>query len=82
AALAATYTLGYRIGLILAGAGALYLAQFESWIVAYLAMAALMILPIITTLLCREPEQPEVRIQRRIDFFGAFWQPIASFFST
>ena len=29
-----------------------------------------------------EPAQPEVRIQRRIDFFGAFWQPIASFFST
>jgi len=82
AALAATYTLGYRIGLILAGAGALYLAQFEGWIVAYLAMASLMVLPIIATLVCREPAQPEVRIQRRIDFFGAFWQPIASFFTT
>jgi len=45
-------------------------------------MASLMLLPIITTLVCREPAQPEVRIQRRIDFFGAFWQPIASFFST
>jgi len=81
AALAATYTLGYRIGLILAGAGALYLAQFEGWIVAYLAMAALMLLPIITTLLCAEPERPATTVQRRIDVAEAFVQPITSFFS-
>lgn len=81
AALAATYTLGYRIGLILAGAGALYLAQFEGWIVAYLAMAALMLLPIVTTLLCAEPERPAIAVQRRIDIAEAFVQPISSFFS-
>jgi PAT family beta-lactamase induction signal transducer AmpG len=81
AALAATYTLGYRIGLILAGAGALYLAQFEGWIVAYLAMAALMLLPIVTTLLCAEPERPATAVQRRIDVAEAFVQPISSFFS-
>ncbi|WP_414603810.1 AmpG family muropeptide MFS transporter [Stenotrophomonas sp. FR012] len=81
AALAATYTLGYRIGLILAGAGALYLAQFEGWIVAYLAMAALMLLPIVTTLLCAEPERPATAVQRRIDIAEAFVQPISSFFS-
>ncbi|MBA0436144.1 MFS transporter [Stenotrophomonas maltophilia] len=81
AALAATYTLGYRIGLILAGAGALYLAQFEGWIVAYLAMAALMLLPIVTTLLCAEPERPATTVQRRIDVAEAFVQPITSFFS-
>ncbi|MBW3549350.1 MAG: MFS transporter [Proteobacteria bacterium] len=82
AALAATYTLGYRIGLILAGAGALYLAEFRGWQTAYLAMAALMLLPILATLLCREPVAPEATVQRRIDFFGAFWQPFSSFFST
>lgn len=81
AALAATYTLGYRIGLILAGAGALYLAQFEGWIIAYLAMAALMLLPIVATLLCREPEQPAQAVQRRIDVADAFLRPITSFFS-
>lgn len=81
AALAATYTLGYRFGLILGGAGALYLAEFESWRVAYLAMAGLMLLPIAATLLCREPREPQVTVQRRIDFLGAFWQPIASFFT-
>jgi PAT family beta-lactamase induction signal transducer AmpG len=82
AALAATYTLGYRIGLILAGAGALYLAEFEGWIVAYLAMASLMLLPIIATLLSREPEVPETTVVRKVDFVGAFWQPFSSFFST
>lgn len=82
AALAATYTLGYRIGLIVAGAGALYLAEFQGWRIAYLAMAGLMLLPIATTLLSREPVAPEVTVVRRIDFVGAFWQPFSSFFAT
>ncbi len=82
AALAATYTLGYRIGLIVAGAGALYLAEYSGWKNAYLLMAALMLVPIATTLLCREPVAPESTVVRRIDFFGAFWQPFSSFFST
>jgi PAT family beta-lactamase induction signal transducer AmpG len=82
AALAATYTLGYRFGLILGGAGALYLADFRGWTWAYLAMASLMLLPIATTLLCREPVAPESTVVRRIDFLGAFWQPFSSFFST
>jgi len=81
AALAATYTLGYRIGLILGGAGALYLAQFQGWAWAYVAMSALMLLPIATTLLCREPVAPASTVVRRVDFLGAFWQPISSFFS-
>jgi PAT family beta-lactamase induction signal transducer AmpG len=81
AALAATYTLGYRIGLILAGAGALYLAEFEGWIVAYLAMSSLMLLPIGATLLSREPDMPVQTVARKIDFAGAFWQPFTSFFS-
>ena len=81
AALAATYTLGYRFGLILAGAGALYLADYRDWTWAYQAMASLMLLPIATTLLCREPAAPVTTVQRRVDFFGAFWQPIQSFFA-
>ena len=80
AALAATYTLGYRFGLILGGAGALYLAEFKGWQWAYIAMAALMLLPVVTTLACREPAAPESTVVRRIDFLGAFWQPFSSFF--
>ncbi|MCC4598033.1 MFS transporter [Xanthomonas campestris pv. phormiicola] len=82
AALAATYTFGYRIGLILSGAGALYLAQFGDWSLAYLVMAGLMLLPIATTLLCREPEVPVATVVRKIDVVGAFWQPISSFFTS
>lgn len=81
AALAATYILGYRIGLIVSGAGALYLAEFEGWKFAYLAMAGLMLLPIITTLLCREPQPAGGTTVREIDVGAAFWQPITSFFT-
>lgn len=80
AALAATYTLGYRFGLIVGGAGALYLADFRGWTSAYFAMSLLMLIPIVTTLLCREPVAPESTVVRRIDFLGAFWQPFASYF--
>ncbi|KOR40601.1 signal transduction protein [Xanthomonas oryzae] len=82
AALAATYTLGYRIGLILGGAGALYMAEYLGWRWAYVGMAALMLVPIVTTLLCREPDRPEATVVRRVDVSGAFWQPISSFFSS
>lgn len=80
AALAATYTLGYRFGLIVGGAGALYIADFDGWRDAYLWMAALMLLPVATTLACREPVAPEETVVRRIDFAGAFWQPFSSYF--
>jgi len=80
AALAATYTLGYRFGLIVGGAGALYIADFQGWKPSYLWMAALMLVPIATTLLAREPEAPQSTVVRRIDFLGAFWQPFSSYF--
>jgi PAT family beta-lactamase induction signal transducer AmpG len=55
-ALAATYTLGYRIGLILGGAMALYFAELFGWQITYTVMALLMLLPVAATLLAREPE--------------------------
>lgn len=82
AALAATYTLGYRVGLILAGAGALYLAELEGWRQAYLVMAGLMLLPIVTTLLAREPVEPQTTVRREINLAQAFIEPIAGFFKT
>ncbi len=63
--LASTYNAGYRIGMIVAGAGALFLAAhlgtakgnyiYEAWKTTYLTMAAVMSVGIITTLLVREP---------------------------
>ena len=55
-ALVATYALGYRVALIVAGAVALIMADHVAWPVVYIAMAATMAIPIVTTLLAREPD--------------------------
>lgn len=78
AALAATYTLGYRFGLILSGAGALYIAAFSNWHITYLCMAAAMLVPLATVLLVREPDAIQVR--ERLDLGAAFIEPFADFF--
>ncbi len=56
---AAAYVWGYRIGMLLSGGGALALAEFYSWEVAYLAMAGFMLLGMAAALLRPEPEQTE-----------------------
>jgi MFS transporter, PAT family, beta-lactamase induction signal transducer AmpG len=66
AILAATYIAGYRIGMIVAGAGSLYLADYfgstkeayshTAWMNTYLIMAACMLIGVATTLLRPEPE--------------------------
>jgi PAT family beta-lactamase induction signal transducer AmpG len=71
-AMAATYQAGYRIAMILASAGALWIAaavdpseatyDYSPWRAAYLAMAACMLVGIITTLIIREPEVPFTRL--------------------
>ncbi|MDH3337246.1 MAG: AmpG family muropeptide MFS transporter [Gammaproteobacteria bacterium] len=59
APLAAAYQYGYRISLIVGGAGALYIAEYGSWELAYQSMAACMIIGLLTTILCKEPALPE-----------------------
>jgi PAT family beta-lactamase induction signal transducer AmpG len=78
AALAATYTLGYRFGLILSGAGALYIAALGSWRLAYFAMAGCMLVPLVTALAAREPVLE--RALARPGFGEAFVEPFADFF--
>lgn len=56
AALAATYIFGYRLALLVAGAGALYLAEFWSWQVSYEVMALLVGVGMVTVLIVREPK--------------------------
>jgi len=56
AALAATYIFGYRLALLVAGAGALYLAEYWSWEVSYQVMAALVGVGALTVLVAREPK--------------------------
>jgi len=55
-AMAAAYNFGYRMALMVAGAGALYIADFVSWPAAYTIMAALMLVGIVTVLVISEPQ--------------------------
>jgi len=54
--LAGSYNFGYRVALLVAGAGALYIAEFESWFSAYVGMALLMLAGPLTVFLIPEPE--------------------------
>ncbi len=54
-ALMATYSLGYRIALILTGALALVLADHLRWTIVYCVMASAMVVPVIACLRSREP---------------------------
>lgn len=66
AMLASTYVAGYRIGMLVAGAGSLYIASWfgttrelydvSAWRMTYLIMAAVMSVGVITTCLIDEPE--------------------------
>ncbi|HEY1506182.1 MAG TPA: AmpG family muropeptide MFS transporter [Stellaceae bacterium] len=55
---AAATQIGYRIGMLASGAGALYLAQYFSWSTAYGVMAALVLLSMIVIVATREPQRP------------------------
>ena len=71
-AMAATYQAGYRIAMILASAGVLWIAaavdatadsyDHAPWRFAYLVMAVSMIIGMITTLIIREPDVPYRRL--------------------
>ena len=78
--LASTYNAGYRIGMIIAGAGALFLAAslgtakgnyiYDAWKYTYLTMAAVMLVGIITTLIIREPIVNRVdKHYKNIDYY-------------
>lgn len=53
---AAVFVLGYRIGLIFSGAGALWLAEIMSWNNVYVIMALGSIVGLTTILLIKEPD--------------------------
>ncbi len=76
--MAASYQLGYRLALICAGAGALYIAEFVNWRSAYLAMAALMIVGLAGTLL--SPRVDESAARERLPLAAALIEPLADLF--
>ncbi len=93
AALAATYQTGYRLAMIWAGAGVLWIAaraevatagnyQHAAWQTAYLVMAASMLVGVLTVLLSREPARRELPPARNAAEWlqGALIEPFADFF--
>jgi PAT family beta-lactamase induction signal transducer AmpG len=90
-ALAATYQTGYRLAMIWAGAGVLWIAarneiagagyQQTGWTVAYLVMAASMVVGVLTVLFSREPARVELPPARNAAEWlqGALIEPFADF---
>ncbi|RUP15740.1 MAG: MFS transporter, partial [Methylobacterium sp.] len=70
--LAATSNLGYRLGLITAGAGALFIASAGGWTLAYLIMAALMLVGMIAALLAPAFDRPRT-VQAETPGRSRFW---------
>lgn len=94
AMMSSAYIAGYRIGMIVAGAGALYLAQglgstadvyaYDAWRWTYTAMAAVMLVGMVTTLVIDEPATregvaPDRPLHENLRFFAAFLIGVASF---
>jgi MFS transporter, PAT family, beta-lactamase induction signal transducer AmpG len=81
-ALAATYTLGYRIGLQLCGGAlVLYLADFAGWRTGYLCMAAFALVPAVATLFAPEPPSSQrIESEARLGVVEAYVKPFAEFF--
>lgn len=83
AVLSGMFMAGYRIGLIAAGAGALFLAEYlgstkasynyAAWQQTYYIMASLMLIGIITTLAIKEPTMTRVQHERPLsDYLQLF----------
>ena len=81
-ALSAASQVGYKIALLCSGAGALYIAQFQSWRAAYLAMACLMVVGFIANLFAPEPKAHiESSPGARKSLVETYAEPLKEFFA-
>ena len=88
-AMSASYILGYRIALLIAGAGAFYVASFTAWSNVYLVMAVLMGVGFGAVMLAKEPLFSRQGLIRETDsafntqkftFLNAVVSPFKDFF--
>ncbi|HON86262.1 MAG TPA: MFS transporter, partial [Syntrophorhabdaceae bacterium] len=75
---AATFIMGYRLAMLVAGALALILSEYIGWKNTYLIMAGLMIIGIFGTFTGREPD---AKIIPPKSMEEAVWGPLKDFFS-
>ena len=90
ALMSSTYIAGYRIGMLVSGAGALFLASafgsamgaydYQAWQWAYLIMAVAMSVGVLTTLIISEPTTRERRMPSRStgEYAGTLFMFVAS----
>lgn len=93
AMLSAGYIVGYRVGMLIAGAGALFLASYfgstagqynyAAWQITYLLMAVAMLVGVATTFIIDEPSastsQPATSNQQQLRLLLLFFLGTASF---
>tara|TARA_B100000989_G_scaffold88106_1_gene63639 strand:- start:74 stop:1351 length:1278 start_codon:yes stop_codon:yes gene_type:complete len=80
--LTAGYQFGYRVAILVSGAGALYIADSYTWEISYKVMSSLMLIGIITTLMSSEPSEHKFKVDKSDNLIVAvFWAPIREFFS-
>jgi PAT family beta-lactamase induction signal transducer AmpG len=68
--------IGWRLGNLAAGAGALFLADRVGWRAAYLCMGALMLPGMIAAMLAPEPPSDKLPHLARAGFLDMMWAPI------
>jgi len=68
--------IGYRFGTLASGAGALMLAEYYGWRVAYLAMAGLLLVGAAAAWLSPEPEVDKLPHDKHPKFLDTIWLPI------
>jgi MFS transporter, PAT family, beta-lactamase induction signal transducer AmpG len=68
---------GYRIGMLVSGAGGLFIAAYAGWFAAYATMAALVGVGLLVFLL-----GPEPRVYKETSYAGSGWSAIGHAFST
>ena len=79
---AAVAVFGYRLGMLVAGAGALYAADVVNWQFSYLMMAAFMVVGMITVFLVKTPEEKSKLSSHSVTegfFQGAIIAPFKDF---
>lgn len=80
AMLSSVYIIGYRLGMIASGAGALFIAgylgtavgdyRYQAWQISYLVMACTMLVGIATTLAIKEPPTKQELVHSTRDYLG------------
>ena len=82
----AAYQLGYRLALLAAGAGALYIAQFVDWRASYATMAALMSIGLVASYLSPVVDRvrdalPGAEAPKHFDLVRAIKEPVVDLYA-